>query len=116
MANAKSPFRSMSNIALVKIFSLIIGSVIVIGGVAVKGGDLVDRAEAVAAGANIHQLATVLELYHLDHDEYPDVRGGEALVDVLERERYIKTRPREPGVFWYESKDNGQDYLLEIPQ
>ena len=106
----------MINNVLIAILPLIIGSIIVINGIMVGGDKVVERAEKVTASANLHQLATVLELYHLDHNEYPDVSGGKALVDLLERERYIRSRPLEPEVFWYESKDNGQDYLLEIPE
>src|SRR3989338_344015 len=98
------------------IISVVLGSFIVINGVLVHTDDIVNQAKASVNGANVHQLATVIELYYSDHDSYPNVSGGEALIETLESEGYIRNRPLDPKVFQYEPKRNGQDYSLKLTE
>jgi len=108
--------RSVSVMAnsFASLLALIIGSVLVLGGVSVRSEDVVADATSAANQANIHQLATVVELYYSDHGTYPDVSGGEELIELLEREEYIRNRPLDPKVFIYEPKNNAQDYRLAL--
>ncbi|PIQ91644.1 MAG: hypothetical protein COV70_02590 [Parcubacteria group bacterium CG11_big_fil_rev_8_21_14_0_20_39_22] len=94
--------------------SLILGSVLVINGVAVKTDDIIADATTAVNGANLHQIATVLEVYYMDHDEYPEVKGGAELIDLFREEGYIRNRPLDPKIFQYETILGGQDYILEI--
>ena len=96
------------------LISVVLGSVFVINGVILKADDIIASATSAVNGANVHQFATVLELYYSDHESYPTVSGGEALVNLLEEEQYIRNRPLDPAVFTYESKNGGQEYLLAI--
>ena len=96
------------------IISLLIGTVVTVNGVILQSEDIINSAKSAANGANLHQLATVVELYYSNHDAYPNVSGGEALVDTLESEGYIRNRPLDPTVFKYEPKNNGQDYELKL--
>lgn len=101
---------------LSSLITTLLGSVLLINGVLVNTDDVINQAKASVNGANIHQLATVMEVYYMDHDTYPNVSGGEALINTLESEGYIRNRPLDPKVFTYESKANGQDYSLALAQ
>jgi hypothetical protein len=96
------------------LFALIMGSVLVMGGVSVRSKDVIADASSAVNQANIHQLATVVELYYSDHGSYPNVSGGKELIDLLEREEYIRNRPLDPEVFTYEPKNNAQDFTLKL--
>ncbi|MDO8590331.1 MAG: hypothetical protein Q7R69_03630 [bacterium] len=85
-----------------------------VNGVLVNTDDIINQAKASVNGANMHQLATVIELYYSDHDSYPNVTNGKSLIDTLESEGYIQSRPLDPSVFKYEPKKNGQDYSLKL--
>ena len=98
------------------IIASLLGSVLLVNGVLVNTDDVINQAKASVNGANVHQLATVMEIYYMDHDTYPKVSGGEALINTLESEGYIRNRPLDPKVFAYESKANGQDYSLALAQ
>lgn len=106
----------MSTQLLSSIISVILGSVLMVNGVLVHTDDIIAQAKASVNGANVHQLATVLELYYSDHDTYPKVSGGKALVDTLETEGYLRSRPLDADVFKYEPKADGQDYSLSLAQ
>lgn len=93
-----------------------LGSALLVNGVLIHTDDAINQAKASVNGANMHQLATVVELYYSDHDEYPNVSGGEALIDTLESGGYIRNRPLDPKVFNYEPKQNGQDYSLTLAE
>ena len=98
------------------LLSVLMGSVIFVGGTAMHVDNILADAHAAVNGVNLHQMATVLELYYLDHDAYPRVAGGEALVDIFEEEGYILNRPLDPSVFSYQSLQNGQNYRLALAQ
>ena len=99
---------------LSSLITTLLGSVLLINGVLVNTDDVINQAKASVNSANVHQLATVMEIYYMDHDTYPNVSGGEALINTLESEGYIRNRPLDPKVFAYESKSNGQDYSLAL--
>ena len=50
----------------------------------------------------------------MDHNSYPQVSGGKALVDVLQAGKYIKNRPADDSVFIYHAINNGQDFELTL--
>ena len=93
-----------------------LGSVLVVNGVMINTDDIIAQAKASVNGVNVHQLATVIELYYLDHDSYPAVSGGEALVTELATEGYIQSRPLDANVFNYTPTENGQNYSLTLSQ
>ena len=99
---------------LTTIIYAILGSVMLVNGVLVHTDDIINQAKASVNGANMHQLATVIELYYSDHNFYPNVASGKDLIDTLESEGYIQSRPLDPDVFKYEPKSNGQDYSLKL--
>ncbi|MBS4051453.1 MAG: type II secretion system protein GspG [Methylomonas sp.] len=92
----------------------VLGCSIVIGGVALRADDLINEATRVSNQANIHQLATVLELYELEHGTYPKVSGGEALIEELVSKGYLRSRPLDPDDFSYEIIGAGNDYTLSV--
>lgn len=98
------------------IIASVLGTVLVINGVALKTDDIIDQAKASVNGANIHQLATVIEVYYSEHDTYPTVKGGEELINTLESEGYLRNRPLDSKVFNYEPKNGGQDYELTLAE
>lgn len=102
----------MKTAALSALLSIVLGSVIVVNGAVINADDVLGEAKKAVNGANLHQIATVLEVYYLDHDQYPEVKGGEALIELFEDGGYIRNRPLDPDVFSYESTKNGQDYSL----
>ncbi len=93
---------------------LLMGTTIIFNGVVLSTDDLIAQTKSTVNHANIHQIATVLELYHLDHGVYPDVSGGEALIEVFEKDGYIRNRPLDPRVFNYEPRAQAQDYTLTL--
>ncbi len=104
----------MSTSLLQTIISLFIGTIITVNGIAVHSEDIINSAKSAANGANMHQLATVIELYYSDHNEYPNVSGGTALIDTLEQNGYIRNRPLDAKAFQYEPENNAQDYTLTL--
>lgn len=94
--------------------SLIIGSVITVNGIAIHADDILNQAKSAVNGANVHQLATALEVYYMNHNTYPQVSGGQALVDTLESEGYINNKPLDANVFTYEIKNGGEEYSLKL--
>ncbi|OHA17939.1 MAG: hypothetical protein A2664_01130 [Candidatus Taylorbacteria bacterium RIFCSPHIGHO2_01_FULL_46_22b] len=88
------------------------GSVIVINGVSANVDDIITDAHRAVNGANLHQLATVIELYYSDNGYYPNASGGEELINLFERDGYIMNRPLDPSVFEYIALENGQNYRL----
>ena len=109
----------MTRTLLEMLMTALIGSVIVINGPALRSEDIIASAQSAANGANIHQFATVLEVYYADHGEYPAVpagaAGGASMIDALYDAGYIRNKPLNPEAFRYELKSNG-DYLLEVEE
>lgn len=89
------------------------GTAIIAYGLFLYTDNTLNGAKQVTSQTNTHQLATVLELYYLDHNTYPNVEGGDALIETLYKEGYIKTKPTNPSIFQYEIKNQG-DYLLSV--
>lgn len=98
------------------IISALLGSVLLVNGILLHTDDIISQTKTSVNGANVHQLATVIEIYYMDHDTYPNVSGGEALINTLESEGYLRSRPLDPNVFKYELKNNGQDYSLTLAE
>jgi hypothetical protein len=94
---------------------LLVGVTLTVNGVAVNATDVLAEANLAAGQANISQFRTALDLYYIDHGQYPEVYGGADMIDILENEKYIRENgPLNADVFDYQAKDNGQDYLLEF--
>ena len=104
----------MTNILLEAIITALIGSSLVVGGVVLHADDAINSAKSAVNAANVHQFATVLELYYDDHQTYPRVSGGEPLVRELFQGGYIRSKPLDASVFRYEPRDGGQDYSLTL--
>ena len=68
------------------------------------------------AQANVHQLATAVELYYADNNSYPAVEGGSALVNELEQKGYLASEPLDAEIFAYQVEADGQKYQLSIAQ
>ena len=109
-----NPTQNYMTQLLSSIIATLLGSVLVVNGVLVNTDDIINQAKASVNGANIHQLATAVEIYYMDHNSYPKVSGGEALIETLESEGYINNRPLDPKVFQYEIKNGGEDYSLAL--
>lgn len=92
----------------------LIGGTIMVNGVLLKADDIIASATSAANTANVHQFATVLELYYSDHNSYPQVTGGPAMIDELYDEGYLRSKPLDSTVFEYSSKEGGQDYSLTV--
>lgn len=93
--------------------ALSISGTLLVNGVVVRVDDLTDEARRVSNLANLHQIATVPELYYLDHGTYPHVFGGEALIENLYEEGYLRTLPVDSRAFLYGFKDT-EDYYLAL--
>ena len=85
----------MTRTLLEMLMTALIGSVIVINGPALRSEDIIASAQSAANGANIHQLATALEVYDAG---------------------YIRNKPLNPEAFKYELKSGGQDYNLSVDE
>ncbi len=104
----------MNRALLDVIAASLIGTSLTVAGLSLPAADILTSAKSAANGANRHQLATALELYYLDHQSYPAVSGGEALVTTLLVGEYIDREPLDPSVFQYEAEANGQAYTLAV--
>lgn len=100
--------------ALQFIIVLTIGSIMVIDGLSVSAGSILDSAKQVANSANVHQISIALELYYLDHNIYPNAIDGTELINVLTSGNYIKSQPLDPAVFAYQPVAGGNDYKLSL--
>lgn len=96
------------------LMTALIGSVIVINGPMLLSEDIMKSAQSAANGANIHQLATALEVYYADHNAYPHASGGASMISALYDAGYIRNKPNNPEAFSYELKSDGQDYKLSV--
>jgi hypothetical protein len=94
--------------------SLLIGTMIVINGVSINPNKIMSDTKDVVNATNLHQIATVLEIYYINHDRYPQVSNGRELMDVFENEGYILNRPMDPNIFNYQAISDAQDYKLSI--
>jgi len=104
----------MQTLLQTSISSLLLGAMITINGVAIDPNKIINDAITVTNAANIHQIATVLEVYYMDHDKYPQVSTGKELIDTFEAEGYIQNRPADPSIFIYEATNNAQNYKLKL--
>lgn len=102
------------NTILATLFATIAGTTLIINGLSVNVNDILANARRVVDQANVYQFSTALELYYSDHDTYPNVSDGTALVELLESEKYIRNRPLDPSVYQYQLLDNGSDYSLTL--
>lgn len=94
----------------------LIGSVITIGGISFSSEKIIESATVATNAVNLHQIATVLELYYSDHQAYPAADNGEELVSLLAEHNYILTRPIDSSVFIYAAQADGQEYSLALAQ
>ncbi|MEK7082544.1 MAG: hypothetical protein AAB972_00090 [Patescibacteria group bacterium] len=104
----------MNNTLLETLIATLIGSIITIGSLSMPAEDIIKSATSATNGANLHQIATVLELYYSDHQSYPIAQDGQKLIDELKAQEYITTVPLDASVFIYTVKNNGQDYSLRL--
>lgn len=103
--------------ALLEIFiAALIGSVIIIGGASFSSEKMIESVTVATNAANLHQIATVLELYYSDHQTYPPAHDGEELVSLLAENNYLLTRPIDASVFTYTIHADGQEYSLALAQ
>jgi hypothetical protein len=94
---------------------LLIGITFAINGVTVKADDLLASASSAANRANIYQFRTALDLYYIDHNNYPDVANANEMINILKSENYIiDNSPVKPESFNYQAVNNGQNYLLQL--
>jgi len=94
---------------------LLAGVTLTVNGFTVNATDILAEANLSAGQANISQFRTALDLYCIDHGQYPKVYGGADMIDILESEKYIRENgPLNADIFDYQVIDNGQDYLLEL--
>lgn len=75
-----------------------------------RPADIIQSATITVAAANTAQLRTALELYYADHDAYPLVYQGTALVNALSP--YLQSQPFDATVFQYAPAQDGQSYSL----
>ncbi|OHB21362.1 MAG: hypothetical protein A3J67_03410 [Parcubacteria group bacterium RIFCSPHIGHO2_02_FULL_48_10b] len=73
---------------------------------------VLDSAKFEIQTTNIDQIASALGLYYLDYSVYPQVDDEGDLVNELHKKGYLRML-FSPDAFRYESRDNGQNYLLE---
>ena len=102
------------NLVYTSVITAIMGSTLVLNGSVINVNEILGNTWLVANQANIHQIATVLEIYYLDHGNYPAVSNAEDLANVLYDENYIKTKLVNPEAFEYIQTQNGNDYSLKI--
>ncbi len=92
--------------------SVLVGTTLMIGTLAINPQQLINEAIAVVSVANTHQLNTALELYYSDNDRYPNATNGPELFEALRP--YIKNQPLDKNAYRYAVTANGQDYTLSV--
>lgn len=101
------------NIILSVIIPAIIGASIGVGAAVLSASDIIDASWSASNLANQHQIRNALEIYYLDHNNYPQVANAGALFDLLKDEEYIKNKPLNPEDFSY-SPQGAEDYEFKI--
>jgi hypothetical protein len=102
------------NYIITIIIPALVGTSILIGSNMLDSSKVIASAWEASNLANQHQIRTVLELYYLDHNQYPASANASELFDVLYKERYIKSKPVNPEAFKYQTLNSYQDYDFDI--
>ncbi len=76
-------------------------------------GKIIHAMQSVSNAMNKKELSLALELYYSDHNVYPAVSGG-ALFAELATAGYLKGGADGVRNIQYTSKNNGQEYSLEV--
>lgn len=91
---------------------------LIVGGVTVKGSDLISYAQDIQRAANLKQMVTAMEIYYLDNLNYPIVGGVSSLErsdSMLSQLReYLNTIPTEKENYDYQDFNSGQNYILKV--
>ncbi|MFZ1720591.1 MAG: type II secretion system protein GspG [Candidatus Moraniibacteriota bacterium] len=98
---------------LTQFTTLVIAGFILVNVGSITTNAILDAATDTANAANVRQLSTAIELYHLDHNAYPSARTGDQLVNTLYTEGYIENKPADASVFAYEKVSTGDAYSLK---
>ncbi len=102
------------NTIMTIIIPAIIGSSLLIGASTIQNSDIINSAWAAANLANRHQIRTVLELYYLDNNKYPEASNAPELFEILYSNGYIEEKPINPDSFHYTVLDRGEKYKFAI--
>ena len=101
---------------------LLAGSVatLIIGGVSVNIEDILAQAYNAQRAANVRQLATALQMYHLNNSSYPQVSGSNSqerwsqLMKELKNNDCLATFPTNPEKYDYKDFNSSQNYILRV--
>lgn len=100
------------NTTLIQLAMVLTTVTIAVNGIFMNADDILKDAKKAVNAANINQLSTALELYYLDHNNYPAAKDGTELIEILLTEQYIKNKPLDPSLFNYATLARGSDYTL----
>lgn len=104
--------------SIIELMAVVAMASIVISGVSVKVGDLLNEAKDTQRIANLRQLATALELYYSDYQNYPRVNGNssqERWDELISKiEVYLASFPTGKENYDYQALNNGQNYVLKV--
>jgi len=104
--------------SIIGLMAILATASIMIGGVSVKVSDIMAEAHDVQKMANLRQIVTALEIYHLDYQKYPQVSGNDSqsrwnrLISEFENGNYLGSLPTKPENYDYKDLDGGQNYIL----
>lgn len=94
------------------ILASLTGLTLMIGVLSINSDDILNDTKTAANSANIHQLATALEMYYSEHEQYPAASTGNEL--LVQLEPYLRSRPSEIEGLVYQAAENAQNYKLNI--
>lgn len=91
---------------------------VIVGGIPVVIGETLNDAKDIQRIANLRQLATTLELYYLDNQNYPQIAGAssnERFSDLLfQLSDYLASFPTGKRNYDYQDLNSGQNYILKV--
>ncbi len=104
------------NYIITAIIPALMGTSLLIGGHMLDSSKIIASAWEASNLANRHQIRTVLELYYLDNNEYPESKNASELFDELYKKGYIEEKPVNPEAFEYRTENSYQNYKFSIKQ
>ncbi len=106
--------------SIIELLIVISTASVLIGGISVKADDIINQAYDVQSIANLRQLTTALQIYHLEHNSFPQVNSSNAqdrwqeLMAEMEQGKYLASFPEEPERYDYLDFNQAGNYILKV--
>jgi len=94
------------------LISALIGTTVIVNGVALSSEEILNETKGVVDEANIHQIETALEVYYINKSHYPLVSSGDDMLAELLSTGYLRRVSDNIATFSYDATNQGETYSL----